>query len=67
MFPERNKLKTENTNLKKCLQNLDYQAKTAESLTQQIFRVEEKVKKQNFKIVHNQEKPNLRKCLENLD
>ncbi|XP_042082864.1 golgin subfamily A member 6-like protein 22 isoform X1 [Haplochromis burtoni] len=50
---EIDKLKTANTNLKKRLQNLEYQERTTESLTLQIFWLEEKVKKQNFKIVHN--------------
>ncbi|XP_035763080.1 gamma-taxilin-like [Neolamprologus brichardi] len=49
------KLKTENTNLKKHLENLEYQEKTTESLTLQIFLLEEKVKKQNFKLVHKQD------------
>uniref|UniRef100_A0AAZ1XB35 Uncharacterized protein n=1 Tax=Oreochromis aureus TaxID=47969 RepID=A0AAZ1XB35_OREAU len=52
---EINKLKAENTNLKKHLENLEYQEKTAESLTKKIFWLEEKVKKQNLKIVHNQD------------
>ncbi|XP_026032892.1 golgin subfamily A member 6-like protein 6 [Astatotilapia calliptera] len=52
---EINKLKTANTNLKKRLQNLEYQEKTTESLTLQIFWLKEKVKEQNFKIVHNED------------
>lgn len=34
---EINKLKTANTTLKKCLENLEHQEKTTESLTLQIF------------------------------
>ncbi|CAI5652657.1 unnamed protein product [Oreochromis niloticus] len=52
---ERNELKKENTILRKGLENLEYKVRTTENLTQQIFTLEEIIKKQNCKIVHMQD------------
>ncbi|XP_039454013.1 myosin-J heavy chain-like [Oreochromis aureus] len=52
---ERNELKKENTILRKGLENLEYQVRTTENLTQQMFTLEEIIKKQNCKIVHMQD------------